>query len=122
MTEKKSKHIHKLKRLKYKSGSVIFFCALPDCSFKINISLALGKRSICWRCGDTFIMTEYALRLAKPHCEKCHHPKKDGPIDEIIDNASTGPMVFEKFMKDITLADRLNEAIQNAKQQEEEEI
>ena len=112
MAEKKEKHIHKLKRLKYKSGSVIFFCSLPDCSFKINISLALGKRSICWRCGDTFIMTEYALRLAKPHCEKCHHPK--GEIQEL------GKEELKVIMKDITLADRLNQAIQQAQQEEEE--
>ena len=111
MAEKKEKHIHKLKRLKYKSGSVIFFCSLPDCSFKINISLALGKRSICWRCGDTFIMTEYALRLAKPHCEKCHHPK----------NEEIGEAELRVVIKDITLADRLNEAIQNAKQQDNDE-
>ena len=108
----KEKHIHKLKRLKYKSGSVIFFCALPDCSFKINISLALGKRSICWRCGDTFIMTEYALKLAKPHCEKCHHPKRE--IQEL------GKEELKVIMKDITLADRLNQAIQQAQQEEEE--
>ena len=71
----KSLHIHKLKRIRYKSGNTIFFCILPDCSFKANIALSLGKRSICWRCNNPFIMTEYSLRLAKPHCENCHQPK-----------------------------------------------
>ena len=71
----KTQHIHKFKRLRYKSGNEIFFCALPDCNVKLNISLALGKRSICWRCGESFIMTEYSLRLAKPHCDNCHKPK-----------------------------------------------
>ena len=71
----KSNHTHKLKRLKYKSGNTIFFCCLPDCTFKTNIALALGKRSLCWRCGQEFILSEYSLRLAKPHCENCHQPK-----------------------------------------------
>ena len=115
LTEKKNKHTHQLKRLKYKSGSVIFFCALPDCTFKINISLALGKRTICWRCGDTFIMTEYALRLAKPHCVKCHHPKNEELliVGTIVKN--------EEFMRDITLADRLAQAIKKAQTENEDE-
>src|SRR5580692_1622875 len=88
----KEKHTHKLKRLRYKSGNVIFFCALPDCSFKINIQLVLGKRSICWRCGNDFIMSEYSLRLAKPHCKACHHPKNE-PSEVIpsIDIISRSP-------------------------------
>ena len=71
----RAQHTHKLKRLKYKSGNTIFFCCLPDCTFKTNIALALGKRSLCWRCGQEFILSEYSLRLAKPHCENCHQPK-----------------------------------------------
>jgi hypothetical protein len=76
------KHVHKFKRLKYKTGSTIFFCTLPDCSVKLNPALALGKRSICWRCGEPFVMTEYSLRLAKPHCENCHKPKNGIPREE----------------------------------------
>lgn len=106
MTEK---HTHKLKRLKYKSGNSIFFCALPDCSFKINTSLALGKRSICWRCGEPFIMTEYCLRLVKPHCEGCHKPKK-----EVIDNNdheyAVEPMNIPES-KAYSLAERLEQTI-----------
>ncbi len=113
----KSQHIHKFKRLKYKSGNSIFFCILPDCNQKINISLALGKRSICWRCGEPFIMTEYSLRLAKPHCNNCHKPKKEirgatfKDAIEALDN-----------IKELSLADRLQQTIQQAQKQEEEEI
>jgi len=69
------KHVHKLKRHSFKSGNQIYFCALPDCHYKTAPALALGKRTICWRCGNDFIMNEYSLRLAKPHCENCHQPK-----------------------------------------------
>lgn len=78
------KHIHKLKRLVHKSGNVVFFCVL-DCSYKISSALALGKSCICWRCGEKFLMNEYSLRLAKPHCENCHKPKKSilpGSVDD----------------------------------------
>ena len=65
------KHTHKLKRKKYKTGNTIYFCTLPDCHYKIEVELALGKKSICNICGDEFIINEYTLRLAKPHCTNC---------------------------------------------------
>ncbi len=116
---KQDKHTHKFKRLKYKSGNCIFFCALPDCSQKISTALALGKRSICWRCGETFIMSEYSLRLAKPHCDACHKPKKV-EVDNLIEVVRYGLHPLE----DISLADRLQQTIQQAQKTtiEEEEI
>ena len=63
-------HVHKLRRHKYPNGSKVYFCTL-DCSFKIDRALALGKRTICNICGDEFIMNEYSLKLAKPHCTNC---------------------------------------------------
>lgn len=131
MTEK-TKHIHKLKRLRYKSGNDIFFCALPDCTFKTNISLALGKRSICWRCGEPFIMNEYSLRLSKPHCDNCHKPKVDkADISKTIHTDENGVSFdIRGYVTDIkapeqSLADRLGQAIEQANKQiqkEEEEI
>jgi hypothetical protein len=66
-----TKHIHKLKKHKYKTGNVIFHCVLPDCYFKIEAPLALGKESLCHMCGEPFIMNEYTLKLSKPHCVNC---------------------------------------------------
>lgn len=109
MITKKKDHIHKFKRLKYKSGNQIFFCALPDCNAKMSTSLALGKRSLCWRCNEPFIMNEYSLRLAKPHCENCHKPKNDLPkLNEII-----SPI-------ELSLADRLSQTIKQAQIDEDE--
>lgn len=76
------KHTHKFRRHTYETGGVIYFCVMPDCSVKIKPPLTLGKRSLCWRCGETFIMSEYSIKLAKPHCENCHKPK-----DKIKDEA-----------------------------------
>lgn len=71
----KPSHVHKLRRHRHKSGTAIFFCTLPDCTFKSSVALSLGKRSLCWRCEEPFIMNEYSIRLAKPHCDNCHKPK-----------------------------------------------
>lgn len=80
MAKKTEEHIHKLKRIKFKSGNAVYFCAL-DCNFKIQVPLSLGKKTICWRCGNPFTMNEYSIRLARPHCEKCHK-SKDGDSHE----------------------------------------
>ena len=62
-------HVHKLRRHKYSTGNSIYFCTLPDCNFKMDVALSLGKRSLCNLCGNEFIMNEYSIKLAKPHCE-----------------------------------------------------
>ncbi len=111
----KTTHIHKLKRLKYKSGNSIFFCALPDCNFKTNTSLALGKRSICWRCGESFIINEYSLRLAKPHCESCHKPKVDKIEGETT--LPNGVVISQQ-----SLIERLQQTIQSKQTEQEDEI
>ncbi len=98
------KHVHKLRRHRYSSGTVTFFCMLPDCAFKINPALAIGKRSICHRCGEEFIMTEYSVRLAKPHCEACHKPKVsmiqpiEEPEVEPLDEPLQTPVELDKPM------------------------
>lgn len=81
----KEKHIHKLKRAKFRTGNYIYFCVGADCTKKFAPALALGKRTICWICDEPFEMNDYSIRLAKPHCPKCHQPKKkliDDPISE----------------------------------------
>lgn len=117
MTEK---HVHKLKRIKYKSGNVSLFCVMPDCSFKINPALALGKRSLCWRCGNEFLLTEYSLRLAKPHCESCHRPKGFVISDPEFPDDIPKPAVQFVIPKleNTDLADRLKQITQP----DEEEI
>lgn len=111
-------HICKFKRLKYKTGNTIFFCTLPDCNKKISIALALGKKCICWRCDTPFIMNEYSLRLAKPHCDDCHKSKAI-----IIDNPDR---TFDSETKveplELSLAERLSQTIKQTQQESEDEI
>ena len=116
------KHLHKLKRLKYKSGNVSFFCIL-DCSYKISQALALGKQTICWRCGKPFTMTEYSLRLAKPHCEACHKPKGvSDKLDDILNKSDDSKNYISKNEMELSLSERLSLTIHQAQKQEEDEI
>lgn len=64
-------HTHRLRRHKYPSGNAVYFCTLPDCHYKIDVPLALGKRTLCNICGSEFIMSEYTIKLVKPHCPDC---------------------------------------------------
>lgn len=96
------KHTHKLRKVKYKSGNSTFFCVL-DCSFKINPALALGKKTICWRCGEEFFLNEYSIRLTKPHCSRCHKSKDKIELKDIVkDVVSPAAM---------TLSERLQQTI-----------
>lgn len=123
-TLKIEKHTHKLKRLKYRSGNSVFFC-VDNCSYKVSSQLALGKRAICWRCGEDFSMNEYSVRLVKPHCENCHKTKKE---HHDAKEEYTG---IESGTKEITetspvpiilsLAERLNQTLQTAQVKSESE-
>lgn len=53
-------------------------------------------------------MNEYSIRLAKPHCDNCHKPKKQETIITAISNNSS-------------LSSKLQQAIQRANQPKEEE-
>lgn len=70
--KKQINHIHKFRRKTYKTtGSHIYFCTLPDCYFKTEPDILIGKQSICNRCGNPFILNSYSIRTVKPHCDDC---------------------------------------------------
>lgn len=85
-------HVHKYRKVKLgRNGDyVVFACSLPDCSHFVPADLALGKWSLCWRCGDKFALTEKAVMLSKPHCISCTRgmeekiPIREVEIDESI--------------------------------------
>ncbi len=65
-------HIHTFRRHKYKTtGNEVFFCTDDTCNYKIDVALALGKRTICNRCDNSFKMDHVSIRQAKPHCRDC---------------------------------------------------
>lgn len=68
-----AKHVHKYKKVKLGKGKdyVVYACALPDCTHYLPSDLIVGKQSLCWRCGDKFIINERNRNLKKPHCRNC---------------------------------------------------
>lgn len=71
MPVRMAKHLHKLKKHKYPNGTAVFFCTLPDCNYKVEAPLALGKEVLCNQCNEPFTMNEYTVRLTRPHCNNC---------------------------------------------------
>lgn len=69
---KKQDHTHTFRRHTFPStGNKVFFCTDDKCSYKIDVSLSLGKLNICNRCGNPFKMDHVSIRQAKPHCREC---------------------------------------------------
>lgn len=121
----KTEHVHKFKRHKYSTGRIIFFCALPDCSKKLAPALALGKKTLCWRCEQPFILNEYAVRLVKPHCEKCHQVRTVKEAFVFKPENSVIPIEDTETVKQLadlgvpprqsSLADRLSKVVNSKK-------
>lgn len=92
MPNKKSDHeVHKYYRTEFSnSGTTIYRCGLPGCPHFVYEPLVIGRFSVCWRCGNDFIINKKTIRNRKLHCEECTKGKeqvrKDVPklIDEFI--------------------------------------
>jgi hypothetical protein len=67
------KHTHQFMRVSGKHVST-WRCALDGCKWFVHQGLAhviVGKRSICWKCGEQFTMTEESMQMDMPECEQC---------------------------------------------------
>lgn len=64
----REKHIHQYRRAKLGKEYEIYKCAIPGCAHYISSDLIIGKKNVCWRCGDVHFIVR---KLAKPHCPKC---------------------------------------------------
>ena len=77
-------------------------------------------------------MSEYSLRLAKPHCDACHQPKVevernlDGSVAYGPERYHPGPFPENRKLKQgeivgqQSLAERIKQTIHKAQKQEEE--
>jgi hypothetical protein len=70
------KHTHKIIRL---TGGVsyVYKCADPDCTYLIHhaqIYHLVGRKAICWECGDFFVLSEDSLNMDLPACDSCAVP------------------------------------------------
>ncbi len=74
---------HKYVRIKMgKFKKPWFKCSIAGCSHHIRPELAIGRMSICNRCGEEMVLTKLNMQLAKPHCDDCT-VRKDKKVDKI---------------------------------------
>lgn len=89
----KYNHVHKYKRteiggrrivremgrrfIKKTDGYPVFKCMIPDCPHYLPMALALGRKSICWRCGRELVIDEAMLNMAKPSHKDCAKAAKE---------------------------------------------
>lgn len=80
------KHTHRYERVDIGVSKEYFVyrCTLPDCSHYLSESLVIGRKAICWRCGEEFVLTKNLL-FKKPHCEDCIERKTDDATKEKVD-------------------------------------
>jgi hypothetical protein len=66
------KHTHKyiVTFMKHKR---IFSCALPDCTHYLQENVIIGKKSVCWVCGEEMIIFKPRTNPVpkKPHHKTC---------------------------------------------------
>jgi hypothetical protein len=81
---KDSHEVHKYHRISLHYAQV-WACALPKCRHHMPAYLTptlLGKASICWSCGNEFILDEENMKHEQPKCLSCSSPVK---FDNILD-------------------------------------
>lgn len=115
-------HIHKLKRHKYKNGTEVYFCTL-NCNFKVEVPVALGKLVICNICNEPFTMTEYTIKLARPHCSNCGKQRiknEDGTVS-FVNKSRLGVIAADLADKSVSsLRERLGTVVQMEKRVDED--
>lgn len=84
------KHTHKYQRTDISKTPhkeyIVYRCVLPDCNHYIVPELLIGKRSLCHRCDEEFVITSDLARLAKPHCKECGPKNRKQLVDdELVD-------------------------------------
>lgn len=82
---KKMNHTHKYKRITLKpSRKVVYKCQLINCSHYLFESFVWNKLTICWSCGDEFVLVKKKNNQVKPKCSKCCEVKS-GKVDNLLE-------------------------------------
>lgn len=57
--------------LEKKPGYPVFKCALPGCPHFIARELAIGRKSVCWKCNGEMVLNMENTTLKKPTHKEC---------------------------------------------------
>ena len=89
-----SGHIHKLYKQKTSTGKNIYRCGFSGCPSFYYEAIVVGQASICWRCGDKFVISRGDLRIKYFHCQDCTKTKVKSDnldaADKLIDEMMEG--------------------------------
>lgn len=80
--------VHKYKRVEWgKNKTIVFRCMLPGCSHYVHEEFVRGRMSLCWKCGNPFVMNPDKERRVKPKCDACQHGRDPimSRLDGILD-------------------------------------
>ena len=58
-------------RIVRSKGAEIWKCVFPSCKTYLNRSLAEGRLSICWKCGEAIILDKENMALKHPTHSLC---------------------------------------------------
>ena len=86
------KHPHMIQLLEGRTWK----CMLDGCSFFVHMGLAhvmVGKRTLCYECRETFVMTESALNMVK---SRGGYVKCDDCIEQEFNGAARKPIVDDE--------------------------
>lgn len=68
----RQKHVHKYHKIsKFRT---LWVCAMPKCSHYMPPDLnetLVGKMSVCWKCGEEFLLNEENMKRDQPICSDC---------------------------------------------------
>jgi len=82
------KHIHRYRRVNIGSKNKdkkynVFKCTLPDCPHYLpQENLIIGRKSICFSCGNSFIIK--TKDFAKAICENCKRSSGEVNVENIL--------------------------------------
>ena len=59
------------KRLEKTGGYETYRCVFPGCTHYVPYENAVGRKSVCWTCGEELILTKDRLKAKRPIHEHC---------------------------------------------------
>lgn len=81
------RHIHRYHKThpNTRRNEPVWACSLPGCSHFIPYNTTVeGRKSLCWKCGQVFIMTETEMAMDNPECPSCALGIDTDTLDAIL--------------------------------------
>lgn len=66
----------KRRKLVKSETTEVFKCAFPGCRRYLYREMAIGERSVCWRCGEELILTRENLNYKHPTHKECRKKRE----------------------------------------------